>query len=95
MDQIYNGLVSTDEAELFEEIARKWEPLPKEIKRVYFRYGEDSDGYPAVWINLVVPEDLNPSKKKIDALYQATQVFSNDVVEADTGRWPYIKIVTE
>ncbi len=95
MDQIYNGLVSPDEAELFDAIARKWEPLPKEIKRVYFRFGEDSGGDPAVWITAVVPEDLKPSKEKINALYEATQAFRNEVFQADTGRWPYIEIVTE
>jgi hypothetical protein len=37
VDQIYNGLVSPDEAEVFERLAEKWAPLPKQIKRVYFR----------------------------------------------------------
>ena len=86
---------SADEAKLFHAIARKWTPLSQEIKRVTFRFGEDSDGYPAVWIIVVVPTDLKPSKEKIDTLYRTTEHFRRDVLNSDTSRWPYVTIETE
>jgi hypothetical protein len=89
------GAASVEEAKLFHDMARKWTPLSNEIKRVHFRFGEDSDGSPAVWITVVVPTDLKPSKRKIAAIYNATESFKRDVMEAETNRWPYINVETE
>jgi hypothetical protein len=94
-EDVEQGAASAEEARLFHAIARKWSPLSEEIKRVYFRFGEDSDGSPAVWITVVVPADLRPSKTKISAIYQATESFKKDVLQADTNRWPYISVETE
>jgi hypothetical protein len=86
---------SADEAKFFHAIARKWTPFSQEIKRVTFRFGEDSDGFPAVWIVVVVPADLKPSKEKIDNLYRATEHFRSDIRNSGTSRWPYVTIETE
>lgn len=94
-EDVEPGAASVDEARLFQEMARKWTPLSEEIRRVHFRFGEDSDGSPAVWIRVIVPTDLKPSKSKINAIYQATESFKKDVLEADTNRWPYISVETE
>jgi hypothetical protein len=95
MDEIDPEAASFAEAQLFHEIARKWTPLSEDIKRVRFRYGEASDGSPAVWITIIVPADLKPSKEKISALNRATEAFRKDVLEANTDRWPYISVETE
>jgi hypothetical protein len=95
MDEINPGATSVSEAKLFHDIARNWAPLPHDITRVDFRLGESSDGSPAVWIIVVVPEDLRPSKEKINAIIRATESFKRDILAADTDRWPYIKIETE
>jgi hypothetical protein len=84
-----------EEARLFHDIARRWMPLPDDVRRVHFRFGEASDGAPAVWIVVVVPEDLKPSKEKIRTLSRITQSFRKDVQQSDTYRWPYIDIETE
>lgn len=94
-DEIAPGAASVEEAQLFQDIARRWMPLPDEIRRVHFRFGEASDGTPAVWIVAVVPDDLTPSKEKIRTLSRIMESFRTDVEEADTDRWPYIRIETE
>jgi hypothetical protein len=94
-DDIEPGAASVEEARLFHAISRKWTPLSKDITRVQFRFGEASDGSPAVWITVVVPADLKPSEDKIKELYRTTEGFRKDVLEADTDRWPYISIETE
>jgi hypothetical protein len=86
---------SADEASVFNAMLRKWTPLSPEIKRVGFRFGEAWDGSPAVWIDVVVPADLSPSKAKINELNRATALFRKDVLEANTSRWPYINVETE
>ena len=96
LGEINPGAASIGEAELFRDIAQKWAPLVSdEISRIDFRYGESSDGSPAVWITVVVPADLRPSKDKINALNRATESIRKDILEADTDRWPYVKIETE
>jgi hypothetical protein len=57
-DDIEQRAASGEEAELFHDIARKWTPLSKEIKGVRFRFGEASDGSPAVWITVLVTESI-------------------------------------
>jgi hypothetical protein len=94
-DEIAPGAASAEEAKLFHDLARRWMPLSDEIRRVHFRFGEDSDGSPAVWIIVVVPEDLKPSKEKIRALSDLMQSFKDDVHRSDTDRWPYTRIETE
>jgi hypothetical protein len=95
IDKIDTGSASGEEAKLFHAIARKWTPLSAEIRRVNFKFGEDSDGSPAVWITVIVPAALKTSKENIDKLYLDTENFRNDVLLSDTNRWPYIAIEVE
>lgn len=80
---------------MFHELSRKWLPLPEIIKRVTFRFGDDSDGSPAVWITIVTDGNINPSRAKIEQLHRAAEAFRADVRNSDTDRWPYIDIKTE
>jgi hypothetical protein len=95
MEDSASGSASVDEANHFHRLAQKWTPLSDDIKQVRFRFGEASDGSPAIWITVVVPDDLKPSKEKINKLYRATEGLRTDVLKADPSRWPYIDIETE
>jgi hypothetical protein len=96
MDEpVLRGGALVDEAKLFQEIARKHARLPKFVKRIGFRFGEDSTGDPAVWIRLFTPEDLNPSKAKIAALRRVVDEIRSDILASGSERWPYYEIVTE
>ena len=92
---ISSGAASGEEARFFHELSRKWTPLSDTIRRVEFRFGEDSDHSPAVWITIVTPSDLNPSKEKIDEIHEAGEKFRTEVLNSDTKRWPYVDIRTE
>jgi hypothetical protein len=95
VEETFSGDASVDEARWYHEIARNWTPVSPEIRRVQFEFGDASDGTPAVWVSLVVPEDLNPSKDKIDRLVQSKDSLRRAIWAAGTKRWPYMKIATE
>jgi|ERR1700722_9835922 hypothetical protein len=89
------GSATGDEAKVFQDIVRKMGRLPDDIRRVEFRFGEDSEGAPAVWITFVARDDLKPSKEKISTLQRITNQVRSEVIRSGTGRWPYVEIATE
>ncbi len=89
------GAASVEEARLFHEIAQGMGPLPAGVRRLQFRFGEDSVGDPAVWIVLVADDDLNPSKEKIAALGRFIDEVQAAILRSDTERYPYSQILTE
>ena len=97
MDEpVLRGSAAVDEARLLHDIARKHAPVPKLVKRIDFRFGEDSTtGSPAVWIRLVAQEDLNPSKAKIAKLLRLEDEIRAEILASGSERWPYFEIVTE
>lgn len=89
------GAASGDEARLFHEIVRKHGPLPDGVRRVEFRFGEDSTGAPAVWIVFVAKDDLNPSSESISAIRRVAEEVRSEVRRTNSERWPYIAIEAE
>lgn len=69
--------------------------LPAGVRRVEFRFGEDSEGAPAVWVSFVAGDDLKPSKEKIAEIQKVTGEVRAEILRSDTDRWPYVEIVTE
>jgi len=94
-DEMMAGASSVEEARLFQNILQGIGPLPTGVRRVQFRFGEDSVGDPAVWIELVADEDLNPSNEKLDALRRVINDVQAAILRSDTERYPYSKILTE
>jgi len=94
-DELMAGASSVEEARLFQNILRGIGPLPSGVRRVQFRFDDDSMGDPAVWIELVADEDLNPSNEKLDALRRVIDEVKAAIRRSDTARWPYSKILTE
>ncbi len=94
-DQSLTGAATVAEARLFHDIVRKVGRLPSGVRQVRFRFGEDSEGAPAVWITLVAGDDLKPSKEKIGDLQRVTSEVREEILRSDTERWPYVEIVTE
>jgi hypothetical protein len=56
---------SVDEARQFQDIVRRHGPWPEGVRRVEFRFSEDSAGAPAIWIVFIAGDDLNPSKERV------------------------------
>jgi hypothetical protein len=86
--------VLVDEAKVLHDIVRERVRLPKDVRRVEFRFGEDSTGESAVWIVLVTHDDLKPSKSKIASLQRVGEEVRS-IVHSQTNRWPYIEIATQ
>jgi hypothetical protein len=88
------GAASVDEGKLLHDIVRERVRLPEDVRRVEFRFGEDSTGAPAVWIVFVANDDLKPSKSKIARLQRVAEEVRS-IVQSQTNRWPYIEIATQ
>lgn len=98
-EPILPGAASADEARVFHNIVRKvigkLGSLPEGVQRVDFRFGEDSEGAPAVWIVLQARSDLNPSREKIAEMLRVANEVRSEVFLSGTERWPYVEIATE
>lgn len=89
------GAASGDEARLFDDIVRKHGPLPAGVRKVEFRFGEDSTGAPAVWIVFVAKDDLKPSSESISAIRRVADEVRSEVRRTGSERWPYVTIEAE
>jgi len=86
---------SGEEARQLQEIVRRSHPWPNGVKGVQLRYGEDSEGSPAVWIVFVVVKEMEASEEAIAAIRHAAEKLRSDIRRTGTVRWPYIMIETD
>jgi hypothetical protein len=70
-------------------------PLPQEVLSVDFSFSEDSTGMPAVWINLHVSEDYNPTAQKVSKLSALKKLISSKIFEEKVASWPYIRLIAD
>jgi hypothetical protein len=89
------GAASGKEAQQLQEVLRRHRPWPKGVERVQLRYGEDSEGSPAVWIVFVASNNMETSKEALAAIRHAAEELRSDIRQTGTVRWPYIMIETE
>jgi hypothetical protein len=68
---------------------------PEGIRRVEFTFGEDWTGHPAVYVNLVVGKDVQPTKTKIRELNDYVKLLHDDIIDEDVGFWPYSRTFEE
>ena len=95
LDDIVSSAPSEEEARRYRGIAKNWLPLPDSIKRVRLRFGHDHDGDPAVWIILYIIDDLSKTDTEIAEISSYGDRFRDDVIQADTGRWPFVRMEEE
>jgi hypothetical protein len=93
-EELVAGAASPAEAKVFHDIVENLGRLPDGVKRVRFRYGEDSDGAPATWVIITVSDDLSPSPDKVASISRVAKQIQNELLRSDTARWPYVEIVT-
>jgi hypothetical protein len=93
-ESVQSGSASINEAKLLNDVVHARVRFPQDVRRVEFRFGEDSTGAPAVWIMLVAHDDLKPSKSKIESLQRAAEQVRS-VIHNESNRWPYVEIATE
>ncbi len=88
------GAATGEEARFFSEL-HHLVPLTETIREIDFRFGEDSDAAPAVWITIHASADVNPSRTKIAELNRAAEKLRSAVLNSGFKRWPYVEIRTE
>jgi hypothetical protein len=68
---------------------------PDYVKGVQFRFGNDSSGDPAVWIWLVLKDDVDIESPSVQAeLSPVREAYRNAIQRAGIERWPYISVRT-
>ncbi len=90
----YAGEATGDEGRFFANLTGLV-PLSETIKQIEFRFGEDSDGAPAVWITIHAKSDVNPPKEKVAELNRAAETLRAAVLNSEFQRWPYVQIKAE
>ncbi len=90
----YSGAATGEEARFFSQL-HHLVPLTETIREIDFRFGEDSDDAPAVWITIHASADVSPSKTKIAELNRAAETLRAAVLKSEFKRWPYVEIKAE
>lgn len=79
-----------------EIIARHHDGRPDGVRRVTVTLGEDQAGDPAVYLEMVVSAELQPTKEKIEELNDYIQIVLNDIIgDYEIDYWPYARTVVE
>lgn len=79
-----------DEIAAVKQLVKK-HPRPASVREVQIELGEDSTGDPAVWISLIVDEDLNPSRAKLEELNAFSDTITSEILKHDPRRFPYVR----
>ncbi len=69
--------------------------LPDDVKTVDLKFSPDSTGMPAVWVNLHIDDDYDPSDAKIGRLSEARRAISDKLLTMELDNWPYVRLVTD
>ncbi len=89
------GAASGEEAKFFRDLSQKFAGRVSDNARMGFRFGEDSDGQPAVWVTLYVPSDLDPNPRTVGNLKRISEDIRTEILSSEFERWPYVQIRTE
>jgi len=94
LDEITSSAPSNEEAQPYKDIMirKNWLPLPPFVQRIRLRFGDDADGDPVVWVILSIKDDLSKTEEEIAELSKLKDRFRDDIIEANTGRWPFTRI---
>ena len=68
---------------------------PDAVKKVTPTFGEDQAGNPAIYLEILVSKDMEPSKDNIEELNDFVQLLVNDILENDSEYWPYARTLVE
>ena len=84
--------VSAKEDRSLRALVRKGK-LPPGVHGFDLEYGQDSTGYPAVWVLFVADDDLKPPAAWIVQLSDLARKVTDDILATGTNRWPYVSFV--
>jgi len=78
-----------------EIIARHHDDRPDGVRHITSTFGEDHAGEPAVFLEMAVGKEVQPTKEKIEELNDYIQVIINEIIDSGVDYWPYARTVTE
>jgi hypothetical protein len=78
-----------------EILARHHDERPEGVRRVTANFGEDQDGNPAVFLEMIVGKDVSPTKEKIEELNDYIQIILNTIIDNNFEYWPYARTIIE
>jgi hypothetical protein len=64
--------------------------VPADVQGVEVKFGRDWTGAPAVWIQFLVENDLNPSEHKITQLNEFVNSIRGDLLKTKPVYWPHV-----
>ena len=62
------------------------------IKRFELKFDLDASDNPAVWVHLIVDDDLKPSQEKIAQFNSAAERVRSVLLEKNLRFWPYVDV---
>ena len=62
------------------------------VRGFELRFGRDAADNEAVWVHLVVEEDLNPTAKKISSFNEVAKKVQTALLQANLRFWPYVDV---
>jgi hypothetical protein len=65
---------------------------PKLIKRFELKFDRDSTDNFAVWVHLIVDDDLRPTSQKIDQFNSVAERVRSVLLEKNLRFWPYVDV---
>jgi hypothetical protein len=82
---------SPDEARVIHDLVSA-NTDPQFVRMFEVKFGPDSSDKSAVWIYLVVDDDLHPSKEKIAKLNENVNRVRSALLDKNIRFWPYVEV---
>ena len=81
---------SPDEVRLIHNVVQA-NTSPEIVRDFEIKFGPDSLNNRAVWVQLVVDNDLNPSHDKISRLTTISKKIRSALLQENLNYWPYVE----
>jgi hypothetical protein len=82
---------SVEEARKIHDLV-KANTSPKVVKSFEVKFGPDSESNRAVWVRLIVENDLKPSPKRIAELNKEADKVRTVLLREKLDVWPYVEV---
>jgi hypothetical protein len=65
---------------------------PEDVKGYDVEFGSDWEGDPAVYVWLVVDDDLRPSDQKLQRVGDFRHAVRRALLDAELSHWPFVRL---
>jgi hypothetical protein len=67
-------------------------PWPEDVRGYDVEFGSDWEGDPAVYVWLVVDDDLRPSDDKLRRVGNFRRAVARALLDAELSHWPFVRL---